>query len=255
MSNIFRSIGRRTKPNTIDDFKAVIGKRGGLAKTNRFNVIMTPPASKVINTDWSGLIGQAISGNLGLSDFINDPRDVAMLCESTQLPGRTINTIEHEHETYRQTIKTATGYVNEDVTLTFHLTNDYYLRKVKDTWITSVVNPNSYTVGWRTGANSYTSDITIQQLNEQNVPVYGVRLLEAYPISISPIQLDNNASGTTQKISITFTYTDYLVDNSVVGLLAGGSKGFLETLADGAGGVVGDVIGGVSKIKKLKKLF
>ena len=51
MSNIFRSIGRRTKPNTIDDFKAVIGKRGGLAKTNRFNVIMTPPASKVINTD------------------------------------------------------------------------------------------------------------------------------------------------------------------------------------------------------------
>ena len=110
----------------VDDLKAIIGKRGGIAKTNRFVVIMTPPQATLINTDWQGLIGSAISGNLGFSDFFNDPRDMAMLCRSCSLPGRSINTLEFPREGYKNQIKYPYSYVNEDVSFNFMLTNDYY---------------------------------------------------------------------------------------------------------------------------------
>ena len=58
------------KGGEIDDLKAIIGKRAGLARQNRFVVIMNSPASSLINTDFQGLIGQALSGNIGLNDFI-----------------------------------------------------------------------------------------------------------------------------------------------------------------------------------------
>ena len=35
--------------STIDKLKSVVGKRGGLSKSNRFNVIFTPPTQSLIN--------------------------------------------------------------------------------------------------------------------------------------------------------------------------------------------------------------
>ena len=37
--------------NSIDDLKAEINNRGGIARTNRFNVIFTPPTQALINID------------------------------------------------------------------------------------------------------------------------------------------------------------------------------------------------------------
>ena len=90
---LFDSVRRRVSPNTVDDFKAMVGKRGGLSRPNRFNFIMTPPATSLLNTDWQGLLQSALTGNLGLNDFVNDPRDISLLCESCSLPGKQINVL------------------------------------------------------------------------------------------------------------------------------------------------------------------
>ena len=127
-------IANVTNPSSIDDLKAVINKRTGLARQNRFNIIMTPPAAQFVNNDWGGLIQQALTGNLGLNDFVNDPRDVALLCESCSMPGRDIQTQDVQHKMVGQNVKFATGYAVEDVTMTFLLTNDYYLKKVMEKW-------------------------------------------------------------------------------------------------------------------------
>ncbi len=79
----------------IDDIKATIGKRGGLARPNRFVVIMTPPGSTFLNTDWQGLASQALTGNLGFNDLVNDPRDIAILTKSVSIPGKTVNTEQY----------------------------------------------------------------------------------------------------------------------------------------------------------------
>lgn len=92
-------------PGNIDDLKATIGKRGGVARANRFAIYITHPKMKgsmgvgLLNTDIGGLISNAAGSYLsgGTMDpmaFINDPRDMFLLCESVQLPGKRIATME-----------------------------------------------------------------------------------------------------------------------------------------------------------------
>jgi len=211
------------KGHTIDDMKAIVGKRGGLARQNRFVVIMSPPTTSLINTDVQGLIGSALSGNLGLNDFINDPRDIALLCEATSIPGRSINTIEYERDGYRNQVKIPYTYTNEDVTMTFHLTNDYYARKFFEKWMASVFDRNTHTLNFQ---NEYTTDVTIQQLDQDNVVVYGVKLKGCYPTSINSINLDNQGTDTTQKLQVTFTYEEFQPEGTVDSIVSG-AKGLL----------------------------
>ena len=58
--------------NPIDDMKAIVGNQGGFARTNFFAVTFNGPAS-----------------------ISPDPVVVNALCESAQLPGRSISTFEH----------------------------------------------------------------------------------------------------------------------------------------------------------------
>ena len=120
--------------NSINDLKASISKHGGLAQTNRFAIYMQPPAASLLNLDLQGSIASAISGNFKFGSLINDPRDMSLLCESCTLPGRQITTIEYQ--SVRQSNKIPYGYFNEDVTFTYLLTQDYYIKKIFDKYRT-----------------------------------------------------------------------------------------------------------------------
>ena len=110
----------------IENLKSTIAKKGGLAPSNRFNVIFAPPAVSLLNLNVENIIGSVISGNFNAGNLLNDPRDISILCKSVTLPGRTLSTFEHDHD--RQQNKYPYTFIDEDVTMTFHLTNDYYMR-------------------------------------------------------------------------------------------------------------------------------
>jgi len=192
-------------PSTIDDFKSTIGKRNGLAMANRFLIIVQPPSQSLLNFNLGDLANKfLLGGKINVSDFINDPRDIAMLCESCSLPGRQIQTLDYS--SYRQSVKVPTYYANEDVQMTFHLTNDYYIRKVFDKWHELVLNQESYLLNYN---KDFSADIIIQQLNPQNKPIYSVKLKNAYPVGINSIALDNTTNDTTQKLVVQITYEDF----------------------------------------------
>lgn len=205
----------------IDDFKAMVGKRGGLAKPNRFVVMMNPPAASFINTDWQGMISSALTGNLGFNDLINDPRDMAMLCKSCSFPGQSMNTIEYERNGFRNQIKVPYTYSNEDVTMTFHLTNDYYMKKTMDKWINLPIDQKNHTIRYK---DSYVADIIIQQLDNENRPIYGIKLEGAYPVAVNSVALDNAASDTTAELSVTFTYDQFVPEGSINSIFSGGKN-------------------------------
>ena len=230
--------------HTIDDFKATIGKRGGLARPNRFVVIMTPPDQSFINTDWQGLASQALSGNLGWNDLINDPRDIAMLCKTAQFPGRQLNTLEVERDGFRNQVKVPYNYTNEDITLTFHMTNDYYMKKVMDKWINYVFDEVNHVVGYKKGEGGYGKDLIIQQLDQNNYPIYGLKFLNAFPTSFNSIALDNSASDTTQEISVTFAYDTYQPEGSIASMFSG-TAGLLGGIGNFG---TSKLIGGVKKL-------
>lgn len=189
----------------IDNLKSTIAKKGGLAPSNRFNVIFAPPAVSLLNLNVENIIGSVISGNFNAGNLLNDPRDISILCKSVTLPGRTLSTFEHDHD--RQQNKYPYTFIDEDVTMTFHLTNDYYMRNMLEQWQSGIFNTESYITGFK---NDYSVDVIIQQLNQKNIPVYGVKLEKAYPVSYESITLDNSSENAVNEMSVTFAYNKFV---------------------------------------------
>lgn len=204
--SFLNKINETINPTTIDDFKSTIGKHGGLARANRFLIFMRPPQQSLLNIDLENIAITALSGDFKASSLVNDPRDIALLCNRCSLPGRQIQTLDNPLNGFAQAIKHPTGYFNEDVEFEFHLTNDYYMRKMFDKWMGLPINQETYMKNYD---SVYKTDITIQQLNQENVPIYGVTLQNAYPITMNSIELNNESSDATQRLSITFTYDDF----------------------------------------------
>lgn len=203
MANFFDNV----LGNSIENLKSSIVKHGGVAQENRFAVYMTPPNQTLFNIDLSNIITSAISGTFNVRSLINDPRDIAILCESCTLPGRQILTADYQ--SVKQSVKVPYGFINEDVTFTFLLTNDYYIKKIFDRWSDQIINYSTYRASYM---KDYVTDVTIVQLNKKNLPIYKVVLQNAYPITFNPITLDNNAENTAQKFSVTLTYENFFVD-------------------------------------------
>lgn len=193
---------RRDKP--IDDLKSVIGKRQGLARQNRFMIFMTPPTPILTNLDLQGVADSSILGTFKPNQLINDPRDIAMLCDSCSLPQKELNTVDYQ--TYRQTNKFPVGYNVNDVDFVFKLTNDYFIKKLFDRWMNLIVPTETYKINYR---DEYACDVIISQLNEQNIPVYSTRLINAYPIVVNAIELNNASADTIQQLTVSFTFEDF----------------------------------------------
>jgi len=203
--------------NSIDNLKSTISKKGGVAMQNRFQIFFQPPTANsmksLLNSDPKVLVGSlaknAVTGGSPLN-IIPDPRDISILCESVNLPGRQITTIDYQAE--KQSIKIPYSAINEDVTMSFILTNDYYMKKLFDDWQSAVFDMNRYRAGYK---KDFTTDIVIQQLNQENIPVYGVRLEGAFPVTVSSINLDNNSENTIQKLNVTLSYENYVPEDIV----------------------------------------
>lgn len=203
--------------NSIDNLKATIAKKGGLAMQNRFQIFFTPPTANsvksLLNQDIGSLIGDlaknAISGG-SAKNLIPDPRDISILCEAVSFPGRQISTIDYIAE--RQGIKVPYSVINEDVSMTFLLTNDYFIKKMFDAWSTGIFDVEKYRAGYK---KDFVTDIVIQQLDQNNIPVYSVRLEGAFPTTISAVNLDNNSENTIQKMTVTMSYENYIPEGLV----------------------------------------
>lgn len=167
--------------NPVDDIKAVVGNQGGFARTNFFAVTFNGPAS-----------------------ISPDPVIINALCESASLPGRSISTFEHGM--VRHAIKRPYGYINDDVTLTFYVTNDFYIKKIWEQWMNTVINDVNDKVGYR---DDYAMDVTISVLNLNHNEIHQVTLTKAYPITINAIELNNGSENELMRLSVTLTYEDY----------------------------------------------
>lgn len=195
---------------SIDDFKSTVMKHDSLALPNRFNVIFTPPKMSLLNLNVGNLMANAVSGGLKARNFINDPRDISMLCKSANMPGRQITTLDHQ--AHRETHKIPYTYIDEDFTAVFHLTQDYYIKSIFDNWAGNIFDDNTYTAAYK---KDFTTDIRIQQLNKEDKVVYGARLLNAYPTSIGGVAFTNDGENQTLDMSVTFSYDRCVEENAL----------------------------------------
>lgn len=189
-------INNALNPSKIDDFKSTIGKRGGLAASNRFSVTIVPPTASLLN----------LGGLFGEGPVVNDPRDISILCDSCSLPGRLIQTGDYD-AVGRNPRKYPTTIIEEDVSFTFTLTNDVYIKKLFDNWLESIIDPVSNLVSYD---SEYKVDTHIQLLDKNNATIYGVRLIDSYPTSVNSIDLSNENTDSKTVVSVNMTYERFV---------------------------------------------
>jgi len=191
---------------SVDDLKALVGSKGGIARTNQF-LIQIPAVSALrlpripifenLGLSFNNLFNERLGSNTPTSSELN------ILCKTAQIPGRQILTRERAVGMQPETV--AYGYTVPDASMSFHLLNDYGVLKFFESWKNSILDEEVCEVAYKV---DYQRDIKIHQLKRpisnkelslgsisidfsQNF-VYSVVLENAFPSTIQNVELTND---------------------------------------------------------------
>jgi len=153
----------------------------GIARTNRYNVIITPP-QKLPSL-----------GNLGLSNML-------LFCDQVQIPGINISTIQNR--TFGEFREVPYEKLFGDIQLSFYVDNNLTVKGFFDDWVNLIQNPASRTFEYY---NNYISTMQIEVEDTQNRIRHRTNVYEAYPKTISAIQLDYSNKD-IMKLQVTMQY-------------------------------------------------
>ena len=200
--------------NSIEDIKALANTKLGFASPNKF--LVTMPRIGAGGGLLDGLIGAFNGGGGG-----DSPRELNILCSNATMPAK--QRLTNDRRIGMEFQKVAYGYAVDDVSMTFYLMNDYGIKDYFDSWRSTILDEVGQSSNYK---NEYAKTVTIHQLRQplkgfskQLGPirfnagigggsVYSVDLLEAFPISSSAIELNNDLDGLVQ-LTVNFAFTNW----------------------------------------------
>lgn len=207
-------------------FLSNIKNKDGLARTNRFEVIL--PIPKYIN----GFVQQSLIEKLlnlpnafvaNFSDTIvgrgkdaqaqtANPamsRYLALQCEAAELPGKTLQTTDVK--IYGPTFKVPYQTQYSDITLTFLCTNEFYERKLFDRWMEAIMPTDTNNLRYsKDEATRYMTNISIIQYDDFIKKIYVVELIDAFPYGVAPQTLSWADDG-FHRLGVQFAYQKFNV--------------------------------------------
>lgn len=194
---------------TIDEFKGQISKGRGPALANLFYV------------ELPFIPGTNLS-----------PSERNLLCKAARIPGRQMAT--YDRAIGLETQKVVSGYANADITLSFHLLNDYKVRQYFEAWQSRAVDQDRQQIKY---SNNYKFSTKIYQLKkglrfqlfdfDLRLPIfnstinidietstsssiiYGVELDKSFPITMNGIDLADTSEGTIVELSVDLSYKNW----------------------------------------------
>lgn len=201
-------------PRSINDFKASF--KDDLARPSRFDVNIPIPIT--------------------LIPYVSTSRNLTYRCESTNLPGRQLATMEQKSYGPVESYPYATTF--NDIDLTFLVDADMNQKIFFDAWM-NYINP-LYNNNYRYKGD-YSTTLRVNQYDQTNELTYSVDLFEAFPVSINQMDLDWSADG-VHKLTVTFNYT-YWKNNSLQALGMELVDAGLDTVVNSVGGLGGTGVG------------
>lgn len=168
----------------IDDLKAIVGAEDGLFRPNRFEIQFLPPG------------GGGVNGT-----------DLSLLCESTSIPGKQINTFDYPFQSTNNLVKVPNGYSFDDVECIFILTNTFDLKSIFENWMNTIIT-DDYRLAY---AQDYERPVNLYALDQKDERIFQVELENAYPITVNAIPLNMGSNDEIGKLSVTFTFSNYIM--------------------------------------------
>lgn len=189
---------------TYKNFVAEI-KSQGLARTNRFAVLFTPPAS------------------------VNPAslRKTLLFCDHATLPGMNYSTTPNR--TFGEAREIPYERLFDTCELSFHVDKDMLIKGMFDKWMMSIQNPITRNFAYY---NDYVTNMQIEVQDINDSTRYELTLYEVYPKTLGAISLSNESKD-TMKMTVTFQYKYWT--SSTIGPLANGqkiNKNLIDTFMD-----------------------
>lgn len=131
-------------------------------------------------------------------------------CETAEIPGRTLAT--YDDQSTGTTKKMAYDVTYNDINFTIIASHDMNERYLFEKWIDNAVTPSSHNAGTASGGlikyyQDYASGtVDIVQASDDGSPICTYTLHNAYPIQISPMNLNWGEFDTYQRFTVTMTY-------------------------------------------------
>lgn len=199
--------------STLQEFFGYVSKNG-LAKTNRFQVII--PLPSILNSVTNNQ-GQnkptSLSGNEVVektSGFFGGgnsqiSRGLSLMCDQTSLPGKNLaaTDIKYNGDFFKLPYSSVYG-VQEFV---FKVSKNLYEKNIIDEWMNLIYNPITHEIEYM---DNYVSDIYVNQLDDADNVVQSIMLKNAFPTLSSPITVSNEERDSLIKLMTTFAYTRWV---------------------------------------------
>ena len=139
---------------------------------------------------------------VGPSGDANTERGLMINCNTTNVPGLTMIAADKD-ATYRSQVRQK---VYDDVTFTFHVSDDYKELKYFQNWMSLMIDPITNRVGYY---YDYVGTIIITNKSRTNTTALRTTLLDAYPKRIEPLAVDYSTNDSAMNLSINVQYRTY----------------------------------------------
>lgn len=177
--------------SSIDSLVAAVNNRGGLAKSNRFEFTCSLPF------ELRGLLRS------------NDLRDITVFCENVNFPGIQLETTDYDGAGNWQTSrrKIVYGYTHgeNEITMQFQLTNDFFIHRCFKEWIDSVVNTGKYTSNLIAYEADYRGEADLSILDVNDKPIRNIHFYGIFPVTLGELEL-NSGTDDILKVQVTMAY-------------------------------------------------
>lgn len=169
---------------SLDSFKTKVLSEG-LAKNNRFEVLI--PLCRALTPYYS----------------TRDSELISLFCESSSLPPQIVGV--RPQRIYGPLYQRPFGieYGGEGLPMTFLVDRSLDVKAYFDSWISKIVDPYQFFVYYPA---DYSVDLTINQLDEQDNIVYTVVIYDAFPRSITLMELSNTSQNQFHRLNVNFAY-------------------------------------------------
>lgn len=161
----------------VDKFKSRVG--GALASPARFRVLLT---GAIVDSEGMELL--------------------SLLCNQAQIPGRAFAT--NEYTTHGPIIKLPYQSIYDDIVLSFYCKEDMGINTLFHEW-QSYIQDNTSTNEF-SYFDDYVTDMVIEQFDQHGNTTYSIKLIDAYPVMVAPLQLDWATQNGFHNLQVTFAF-------------------------------------------------